>query len=129
MVLWPQDRFPGAGYYTPLGASPAVVANAPEASGKHAVRNTAGGSPQTGGVIAVRSTLMILRVQHQGDGPGDGGTMITRTALRHTCSVLGLLVLPYLLWSVALVVAQVTPEPVQLILHMLDYVAVDYPEC
>ena len=32
------------------------------------------------------------------------------------------------LWGVGWTVAQTTPEPAQLILHMLDYIAVDYPE-
>src|SRR5687767_6803281 len=33
-----------------------------------------------------------------------------------------------ILWGVGWTVAQTTPEPAQLILHMLDYIAVDYPE-
>jgi high-affinity iron transporter len=40
-------------------------------------------------------------------------------------SLLGLAVL---LWSMGLVAAQGPPEPVHLIVHLLDYVAVDYPE-
>jgi high-affinity iron transporter len=50
------------------------------------------------------------------------------TALQQACSVLSMLVLPALLWSVAPAAAQTAPEQAQLILHMLDYVAVDYPE-
>ena len=33
-----------------------------------------------------------------------------------------------LLWSIGLVTAQVPPGPAHLIVHLLDYVAVDYPE-
>ena len=40
-----------------------------------------------------------------------------------------LLGLASLLWSIGLVSAQVPPAPAHLIVHMLDYVAVDYPEC
>jgi high-affinity iron transporter len=40
----------------------------------------------------------------------------------------GLLGPAALLWSSGLVTAQAPPEHTQIILHMLDYVAVDYPE-
>jgi high-affinity iron transporter len=40
-----------------------------------------------------------------------------------------LLGLASLLWSIGLVSAQAPPAPAHLIVHMLDYVAVDYPEC
>ena len=32
------------------------------------------------------------------------------------------------LWPMTLAIAQATPEQVQVILHLLDYVAVDYPQ-
>ena len=54
--------------------------------------------------------------------------MTMTTALWHACRALSLLVLPVFVWSVGLVAAQAAPEQAQLILHMLDYVAVDYPE-
>ena len=41
---------------------------------------------------------------------------------------LGLLSLTALVWSVRLAVAQATPEQAQIILHLLDYIAVDYPQ-
>jgi high-affinity iron transporter len=39
-----------------------------------------------------------------------------------------LLGLASLLWGISLATAQAPPEPAQIIVHMLDYVAVDYPE-
>ena len=42
---------------------------------------------------------------------------------------LGMLSLIFLLWSVRLAGAQAISEPAQLLLHLLDYVAVDYPGC
>jgi high-affinity iron transporter len=55
--------------------------------------------------------------------------MTTTTIFRYGLSRLGILSLLALVWSVRLAVAQTTPEPAQLILHLLDYVAVDYPQC
>src|SRR5215813_9364701 len=43
--------------------------------------------------------------------------------------VLGMLSLAALVWSMRLAGAQATPEQAQLILHLLYYVAVDYPQC
>ena len=51
--------------------------------------------------------------------------------IRSFVSKLGLsslLGLAALLWSIDPVMAQTPPEPVHIILHLLDYVAVDYPE-
>jgi len=39
-----------------------------------------------------------------------------------------LLGLAFLLWSIDPVLAQAPPEPVHIIVHLLDYVAMDYPE-
>jgi high-affinity iron transporter len=39
-----------------------------------------------------------------------------------------LLGLTFLLWSLGPVLAQAPPEPVHIIVHLLDYVTVDYPE-
>src|SRR5215471_17389241 len=55
--------------------------------------------------------------------------MTTITMFRYGLSMLGMLGLIALVWSVRLAVAQGTPEQAQLILHLLDYVAVDYPQC
>ena len=55
--------------------------------------------------------------------------MTTITMFRYGPSMLGMLGLTALVWSVRLAVAQGTPEQAQLILHLLDYVAVDYPQC
>jgi high-affinity iron transporter len=55
--------------------------------------------------------------------------MTTTTIFRYGLSRLGLLSLTALVCSVRLVAAQATPEQAQLILHLLDYVAVDYPQC
>jgi high-affinity iron transporter len=44
------------------------------------------------------------------------------------CGLSSLLGLAVLFWSVDLVTAQVPPGPAHLIVHLLDYVAVDYPE-
>jgi high-affinity iron transporter len=41
---------------------------------------------------------------------------------------LGLLGLIAFFWTTRLAVAHATPAPAQLLLHLLDYVAVDYPE-
>ena len=55
---------------------------------------------------------------------------MTRTTARwHACKGLGMLGLLAFLWPVTLAIAQATPEPTQIILHLLDYVAVDYPQC
>ena len=51
------------------------------------------------------------------------------TVLWRVLSGLGMLSLIFLLWIVRLAAAQAPPEPMQLLLHMLDYMAVDYPEC
>ena len=40
-----------------------------------------------------------------------------------------MLVVTWLLWAVGLAMAQAPPEQTQLLLHLLDYVAVDYPGC
>ena len=50
------------------------------------------------------------------------------TTFWHVLRGLGMLSLTAFLWTVRLAVAQATPEPAQLILHLLDYVAVDYSE-
>jgi hypothetical protein len=50
------------------------------------------------------------------------------TAFWRALSGLGMPGLIFLLWSAGLLAAQATPEQAQLLLHMLDYVAVDYPE-
>ena len=42
--------------------------------------------------------------------------------------VSGVLGLSIFLWPMTLAIAQATPEQAQLILHLLDYVAVDYPQ-
>ena len=54
--------------------------------------------------------------------------MSMTTAFWHTLRGLGMLGLMAFLWAARLAVAQTTPEQAQLILHLLDYVAVDYPE-
>src|SRR5215468_8722813 len=51
------------------------------------------------------------------------------TAFWHACRGLSMLGLVMFLWPVTLAIAQATPEQAQLILHLLDYVAVDYPQC
>ena len=55
--------------------------------------------------------------------------MTRTTACGHAFRGLGMLVLLTFLWPVTLAIAQATPEPAQVILHLLDYVAVDYPQC
>ena len=55
--------------------------------------------------------------------------MTKTTIFRYVLGRLGMLSLTALVWSVRLAGAQATPEQVQLILHLLDYVAVDYPQC
>src|SRR5215510_7408340 len=50
------------------------------------------------------------------------------TAFWHACRGLSMLGLVMFLWPVTLAIAQATPEQAQLILHLLDYVAVDYPQ-
>src|SRR5262245_13797256 len=60
--------------------------------------------------------------------PG-GGTMTATTMVRCRLSRLGLLSLIALVWSVRLVAAQATPAQVWLILHLLDNVATNYPQC
>jgi len=49
------------------------------------------------------------------------------TVWQYACRALDLLALTYLLWAVGLATAQAPPEQTQLLLHLLDYVAVDYP--
>src|SRR5262245_6565048 len=51
------------------------------------------------------------------------------TAFWHAFRCLSMLGLVMFVWSVRLAGAQATPEQAQLILHLLDYVAVDYPQC
>jgi high-affinity iron transporter len=51
------------------------------------------------------------------------------TAFWHAFRCLSMLGLVIFLWPVTLAIAQATPEQAQLILHLLDYVAVDYPQC
>jgi high-affinity iron transporter len=51
------------------------------------------------------------------------------TAWQYACRALDLLGLTCLLWAVGLATAQAPPEQTQLLLHLLDYVAVDYPGC
>jgi hypothetical protein len=55
--------------------------------------------------------------------------MTTITMFRYGLSILSILSLTALEWRVRLAAAQATPEQAQLILHLLDYVAVDYPQC
>jgi high-affinity iron transporter len=50
------------------------------------------------------------------------------TDLQCRLAGLAMLGLICLIWHAAPVAAQASPEPTQMILHMLDYVAVDYPE-
>lgn len=56
------------------------------------------------------------------------GNTVMITAFQQTFRGQVLLGLASLLWIVGLAAAQGTPERAQTILHMLDYVAVDYPE-
>src|SRR5262245_54973583 len=51
------------------------------------------------------------------------------TAFWHACRCLGMLGLMMFLWPVTLAIAQPAPEQAHVILHLLDYVAVDYPQC
>ena len=53
--------------------------------------------------------------------------MTRTTAGAHAFRGLGMLGLIAFLWPVTLAIAQATPEPTQVILHLLDYMAVDYP--
>src|SRR5215510_15762392 len=55
--------------------------------------------------------------------------MTRATAGGHAFRGLGMLGLIAFLWPVTLAIAQATPEPAQVILHLLDYMAVDYPQC
>jgi high-affinity iron transporter len=55
--------------------------------------------------------------------------MTRTTACGHAFRGLGMLGLMACLWPVTLAIAQATPEPAHVILHLLDYVAVDYPQC
>ena len=55
--------------------------------------------------------------------------MTTTTTFRYVLGWTGMLSLTALVWSVRLAAAQATPEQAQLILHLLDYVAADYPQC
>ena len=55
--------------------------------------------------------------------------MTMTMAFWHARKSLGILGLIAFLWTVGLAWAQATPEQVQLIIHLLDYVAVDYPQC
>ena len=50
------------------------------------------------------------------------------TAFWHAIRCLSMLGLVMFLWPVTLAIAPATPELAQLILHLLDYVAVDYPQ-
>jgi high-affinity iron transporter len=51
------------------------------------------------------------------------------TIFWHAFRCLSMLGLVMFLWPVTLAIAQATSEQAQLILHLLDYVAVDYPQC
>src|SRR4030095_9762382 len=53
--------------------------------------------------------------------------MSRMTAFWHAFRCLSMLGLVMFLWPVTLAIAQATPEQAQLILPLLDYVAVDYP--
>ena len=55
--------------------------------------------------------------------------MTTTTIFRYGLSRLGMLSLIALVWSVRLAAAQATPAQAWLILHLLDNVAADYPQC
>ena len=55
--------------------------------------------------------------------------MTRTTACEHAFRGLSRLGLMIFLWPATLAIAQAPPEPVQVILHLLDYVAVDYPQC
>jgi high-affinity iron transporter len=55
--------------------------------------------------------------------------MTATTMFRYGLSSLGMLSLTVLVWSVRLEAAQATPAQVWLILHLLDNVAADYPQC
>src|SRR4029450_3056154 len=57
------------------------------------------------------------------------GDMSGTTIFWHAFRCLSMLGLMACLWPVTLAIAQATPEPAQVILHLLDYVAVDYPQC
>ena len=54
--------------------------------------------------------------------------MSRTTAFLHAFRCLSMLGLVMFLWPVTLAIAQATPEQAQVILHLLDYVAVDYPQ-
>jgi high-affinity iron transporter len=54
--------------------------------------------------------------------------MSRTTAFWHAIRCLSILGLVMFLWPVTLAIAQATPELAQVILHLLDYVAVDYPQ-
>src|SRR5215510_7134958 len=58
-----------------------------------------------------------------------GGTITMTTMFQYGLSRLGILSLIALVWSMRLAVAQATPAQVWLILHLLDNVAADYPQC
>jgi high-affinity iron transporter len=57
-----------------------------------------------------------------------GDELLMTTALLQAFRGLALLGLMPFLWTVGVAAAQAPPEQAQIILHMLDYVAVDYPE-
>jgi high-affinity iron transporter len=54
--------------------------------------------------------------------------MSRTTAFWHAFKCLSVLGLVMFLWPVTLAIAQATPELAQVILHLLDYMAVDYPQ-
>src|SRR4029450_12976341 len=56
------------------------------------------------------------------------GDMSGTTIFWHAFRCLSMLGLVLSRWPVTLAIAQATPEQAQLILHLLDYVAVDYPQ-
>jgi high-affinity iron transporter len=49
-------------------------------------------------------------------------------SLKSKRGVSSLFALALLLWSIELVLAQAPPDPAHMIVHLLDYIAVDYPE-
>jgi high-affinity iron transporter len=55
--------------------------------------------------------------------------MTATVMFRYGLSSLGMMGLIVLVWSVRLEAAQATPAQVWLILHLLDNVAADYPQC
>lgn len=77
---------------------------------------------RTSSVFLVLKTIFIII-----DTPW-GNVMRMTTACRPPLNAYGILGLMFCLWAVGLAAAQGPPEPAQLMLHLLDYVAVDYPE-